>query len=265
MQEEKGDTYTTSELKRLERKFKLLEKNLKEEVSFSDLLAVRGFREFTYLEPLDFGGSKLFNMLSKYYIRRFLGDLFLYENLDEEELDRLTGKWNIKKTFIDDLLNTGILVEDSNKFVRNPKIHDFSFLIESFIAYNIKKKFDFDAILNVKLKELSKGGDIDILAKWKLELVMIELKESPPNNISLTDLKLTFDRFKSIFPDLFIFVLDTTLSIKRNIIDNILKLFEVNPKRIREGVYQVFENAFIVTAKRDLVSNVLFVIEKIIL
>ncbi|MGB9832827.1 MAG: hypothetical protein ACPLPP_04925 [Caldisericum exile] len=265
MQEEKGDTYITSKIINLERKFKLLERILNDEVSFSDLLLVRGFKYFSYFEPSKIDGSKLFNLLSKYYVRRFLADFFMFENVRKEDLNQLMTKWKIKNSTVQDLLDSRIVLMENEKFFRNPDIRDFSFIVESLIAFLLNKKFGIDSILNVKLKELSKGGDIDILGKWKLELIMIELKESPPNNVSLTELKLTFERFRSVSPDIFIFALDTTLSIKRNIIDNLTNLYKVNPQKIREGIYKISENSFVVTAKRDLLSNISYVLyEKIL-
>jgi len=261
MREEREDFSILSErIDIFEKKFKLLERftNFKE-IDFKELLSIRGFKDFTFKEPQDTGASHIFNELSKYYIRRFLSDFYVYKILKKGEVLNLCSKWKVEKSFLDQLLEGGVLSRETNGYSVG---YDFDLLVESFIARFLKERFNIESILNVKLKELKNGGDIDILGKWKLELLIIELKESPPNNISLTDLKITFERFRNIKPDLFILLIDTTLSIKRNILDNLSITYGISPVKLREGVYKIYENAFVVTAKRDMLSNIGYVIER---
>ncbi|MEA3313677.1 MAG: hypothetical protein U9Q18_04805, partial [Caldisericota bacterium] len=98
-------------------------------------------------------------------------------------------------------------------------------------------------------------GDIDVVARVGTKLVMIECKESPPNNISVGELKSILDRVNYLKPDSFILLIDTTLSIKRNILDNIKWILHDEPQRYREGVYRVKGNYYIVTAKRNILQN----------
>lgn len=261
MQGEKEDISTIFEkVEILERKFKLLERVTNfEKVGFKELLSVRGFKSFNFKEPQDLSGPNFFREISKYYVRRLLSDLSLYKALSEEAVLFLFSKWKVERQFLEQLVESGLIKRDGKVYFIS---YDFDLLIESFIADFIKERFGIESILNVKVKELDKGGDIDILGKWKLELIMIELKESPPNNISLNDLKLAFERFKNVKPDLFIFLIDTTLSIKRNILDNLVAIYGLEPIRLREGVHKVFGNAFVVTAKREMLSNLGFVIER---
>lgn len=264
MLEDGEDTNTIFErLDFLERKFKLLEHFTDfRNVNFIDLFQIRGFKEFSFKEPFIFKREEIFQILSRYYVRRFLSDIYSLKKLTYDEVKNFLSKWKIDKLTFEKLIDSDILIRESDSFLVNPSFDDFEILIESFISLFLKEKFGIDSVLNVKVKELEKGGDIDIIGKWKLELLMIELKESPPNNISLSDLRTTFERFRSVKPDLFIFAIDTTLSIKRNIIDNINNLYGVNTLRIREGIYKVFEKAFVVTAKRNLLFNLGYVVEK---
>ncbi len=231
------------------------------------MLSVRSFKEFTF-EKNDVYDSVLEAFeedLKSYYVRRFLSDIFQLRSLSEPEISILLEKWYIKKDFLKKLIENKILVKDVEHYHLNDSSNNFSLLIGSYLARFLKNEFGIDAILNVKLKQLKDGGDIDILGSYKFNLIMAEVKESPPNNISVKDLRLLYKRFESVDPDFFVFVIDTTLSIKRNILDNLKTLFGIDALRLKEGVYQFSNGSFVITAKRDLLSNLRYVFEKLIL
>jgi len=76
-------------------------------------------------------------------------------------------------------------------------------------------------------------------------------------------LKSIVKRVESFKPDFFIFVVDTTLSIKRNIIDNISWIIKLNSENLKQGIYKFSESWFVINAKRDLLKNLSFVIKSI--
>jgi hypothetical protein len=228
---------------------------------------VRSFREYTFEkhDVYDNVLDALEEELNSYYVRRFLSDIFQLRSLSESEVSILLEKWHIKKDFLQKLIINGILVKNGKRYHLNDDLNNFSLLISSYLARFLKSEFDIDAILNVKLKQLKDGGDVDILGSFKFNLIMAEIKESPPNNISVRELRLLYRRFESVDPDFFVFIIDTTLSIKRNIIDNLKALFGMDVLRLKEGVYQVSNGSYVITPKRDLLSNVRFVFQKFIL
>ena len=231
------------------------------------MLSVRDFKEFTFEKDdvYDDVIELLEDDLKSYYIRRFLSDIFQRRDLSEFEISILIEKWNIKKDFLKKLVKGDILVKKGERYHLADSLNNFSLLISSYIARFLRREFCIDAILNVKLKLLKEGGDIDILSSYKFNLIMAEVKESPPNNISLKELRLLYKRFESVDPDFFVFLIDTTLSIKRNILDNLKNLFGIDALRLREGVYQVSNGFFEIKKKRDLLYNLRFVFEKAIL
>lgn len=259
------DTNTTSKysflLRRLLRKIAILERVLPvENVSFELLTSVRGFKEISYVKlDNDLFNEGVFNALKSYHVRRFLNDISSLKSCTELELQSLKEKWEIREDVFEVLLSEGLLKWDNGRYVLKNSV---SQLFEMLIAHFLKVEFGIDSLINVKLKNLKRGGDVDILGKYKTNLLMIEVKESPPNNISLTELKLLIERYKIIDPDLFILVIDTTLSIKRNILDHLYSILKKEPEMLRVSVYKVSENAYVVTAKRDLFSNIKFVILK---
>jgi len=121
--------------------------------------------------------------------------------------------------------------------------------MQAFIAKYLRDKFGFDYMLNVKLRDFKGGGDIDILLKKGLSLYSVEIKESPPNNISFTELKLILKRYNELEPDYFFLLIDTTLSVKRNIVDNFKRLLNIPEKRLREGVIEFTPQFYVITAK----------------
>ncbi|MEF3245637.1 MAG: hypothetical protein K6343_06655 [Caldisericaceae bacterium] len=202
--------------------------------------------------------------LRSYHKRRFLADLFVNRKFDEFSLTLLKNKWEIKDVFIKKLIEKETIKKEGNTYVLNISYQNFGTLMQVYIAKYLKEKFGFDYILNVKLRDIKSGGDIDILLKKGLSLFSVEIKESPPNNVTLSELKLILERYMELDPDYFLLIIDTTLSIKRNIVDNFVNLLNTTEQRLREGVVEFFSNFYIITAKRDLFSNIDFVFNRIL-
>lgn len=270
MQEDITISNIEESIRRLERKIKLLELFCLEhkDISFEKLLSVRGFTSFTSLDVrlLDEGIiEEFYNDLLSYYKRRFLNDIFSLKAFSISTLENLKKKWNINDDFVERLISNKVILSFDNHFKINEHLPNFGFIMQFFIGEYLRKNYSIEYLLNVKVKNIRKGGDIDILLKKNLSLFAIEFKESPPNNVSLTDLKLIVDRVKELDPDYFFLILDTTLSIKRNILDNLSNLTSIDVKRLREGIYEVKKDFYVITSKRDLFANLDFVFKRIVL
>lgn len=257
-----------SELRRVKRKIKLLENiiSIDSLLTFEELLSVRGFGSLKKFEKeLDNSFLSDFEKdLRSYHKRRFIADLFVNRKFDENTITLLKNKWGIEDAFIKKLLEKETIKKEGVNYTLNTPYQNFGTLMQVYIAKYLKEKFGFDYMLNVKIKNIKGGGDIDILLKKGLSLFSVEIKESPPNNVTLSELKLILDRFMELDPDYFVLIIDTTLSIKRNLIDNFVNLLNTKEKRLREGVVEFFSNFYIVSAKRDLFSNIDFVFNRIL-
>ena len=217
----------------------------------SDLLKISEHPEF-------------FQHLKSYFFRRTVIDLLRLGEIEEERLKNFGKKWGVSVlNYIPILEKTGIITKVNNKFKSNYTFEYSGVILEWFIAQSLKDNFGLESKFAVKLKNLRFGGDLDVIALIGPKILMIECKESPPNNIPISELKSILRRAESFKPDFFIFVIDTTLSLKRNIIDNISWISKLSPLSIKQGIYKFSENWFVVNAKRDLLKNLSFVIRLI--
>ncbi len=186
--------------------------------------------------------------------------LFL-KTVDKKHIDLLIKKWG---TGVPDYLlfmeRLGIITKKNGVYIANFPISLIGNLLEWLIGKFLSEELHLETLINVRLKGFENGGDIDIISRIETKLVMIECKESPPNNVPFTELKHICERVNTFKPDIFIFAIDTTLSIKRNITDNLEKICKTNFIKLREGVYKNSATFFVVSSKRDLLQNISFAI-----
>jgi len=186
--------------------------------------------------------------------------LFL-KTVDKKHIDLLIKKWG---TGVPDYLlfmeRLGIITKKNRVYIANFPISFIGNLLEWLIGKFLSEELHLETLINVRLKGFENGGDIDIISRIETKLVMIECKESPPNNVPFTELKHICERVNTFKPDIFIFAIDTTLSIKRNITDNLEKICKTNFIKLREGVYKNSATFFVVSSKRDLLQNISFAI-----
>jgi len=207
---------------------------------------------------------EFFRYLKSYFFRRTIIDLLRLGEIDSESLKSFGKKWGVSVLdYIPILEKTGIITRVGDKFKSNYTFEYSGVILEWFIAKSLQDNFGLESKFAVKLKNLKSGGDIDIIARIGPKIIMIECKESPPNNIPVSELRSILRRAESFKPDLFILVIDTTLSLKRNIIDNISWISKLSPLSSKQGVYKFSESCFVINAKRDLIKNLSFVIKSI--
>jgi len=260
-----GISQLEKQLRHVSRKVHLLENSIAPStLTLDDLISARGYTSKEWPPKKFFGNINLrllFDSLTSYYFRRFLGDALNMGTVNKEKMALLVSKWGKEcPNFVEKIIEIGIAKESRRGFKMTLNVNDFGVIFEWFIAQFLKKEMSLETAFEVHLKNLKDGGDIDVLARDKLDLIMIECKESPPNNVPVSELKTILARVEKIDPDAFILIIDTTLSIQRNILDNIKWISHAVPIRLREGVYQFDANNFIVTAKRDLLRNISYVI-----
>ena len=205
-----------------------------------------------------------FENLKGYFFRRTIIDVLKLGEIDRDQLQILEEKWSPSVIdYLPLLEKSRIIRKVGNKFKSNYTFEYSGVILEWFIAKSLKDSFGLESKFAVKLKNLKSGGDLDVIALIGSKILMIECKESPPNNIPVSELKSIVKRVESFKPDFFIFVVDTTLSIKRNIIDNISWIIKLNSENLKQGIYKFSESWFVINAKRDLLKNLSFVIKSI--
>jgi len=228
--------------------------------SIDKLLKARGFKALCKQSTFDFIKTEdqdfFYLLLKSYYFRRVLRDVLFIQKIGEADKNLIREKWGkVADEYIAKIEELGILLKKNGLLIAQFSLSDMGTIFEWFIAKYLSEELSLETMVDVKLKNLEFGGDIDVVARVGTKLVMIECKESPPNNISVAELKSILDRVNYLKPDSFILLIDTTLSVKRNILDNIKWILHDEPQRCREGVYRVKDNYYIITAKRNILQN----------
>jgi len=236
--------------------------------SIDKLLKMRRFKAIRKQSTFDFIKTEdqdfFYSLLKSYYFRRVLRDVLFIQKISEADKNLIREKWGkVTDEYIAKIEELGILRKKNGLLITQFSLSDMGTIFEWFIAKYLSEELSLETMVDVKLKNLEFGGDIDVVARVGTKLIMIECKESPPNNISVAELKSILDRVNYLKPDGFILLIDTTLSIKRNILDNIKWILQDEPQKCREGVfkprneifYRILRSLLISLLKRGIVKN----------
>jgi len=255
----------------------ILDKNFNKEIILS-LLKERGLKpvesdEMKLILPKDERFyDEYFELLGSYYFRRVLSDMIKKKEFDESFVDKLKEKWGEKavKKYLPYIMRYEIIIKKYDKYISNYyDIDNFGDTLEWYIVKILLNEFSIPSISNVKIKGLSTGGDFDIFFLLLGKLSYLEIKSSPPNNISIEEIENFIKRVDIINPSVSILFIDTTLNIKRNIIDNMKFLLkrvnrEFSEKVIRNGFYKVSKGIYVFNSKRSFKISFNYVLDDLI-
>ena len=255
----------------------ILDKNFNKEIILS-LLKERGLKpvesdEMKLILPKDDRFlDEYFELLGSYYFRRVLSDMIKKKEFDENFVDKLKEKWGEKavKKYLPYIMKYEIIIKKYDKYISNYyDIDNFGDTLEWYIVKILLNEFSIPSISNVKIKGLSTGGDFDIFFLLLGKLSYLEIKSSPPNNISIEEIENFIKRVDTINPSVSILFIDTTLNIKRNIIDNMKFLLkrvnrEFSEQVIRNGFYKVSKGIYVFNSKRSFKISFNYVLDDLI-
>lgn len=255
----------------------ILDKNFNKEIILS-LLKERGLKpvesdEMKLILPKDERFlDEYFELLGSYYFRRVLSDMIKKKEFDENFVDKLKEKWGEKavKKYLPYIMKYEIIIKKYDRYISNYyDIDNFGDTLEWYIVKILLNEFSIPSISNVKIKGLSTGGDFDIFFLLLGKLSYLEIKSSPPNNISIEEIENFIKRVDTINPSVSILFIDTTLNIKRNIIDNMKFLLkrvnrEFSEQVIRNGFYKVSKGIYVFNSKRSFKISFNYVLDDLI-
>jgi len=255
----------------------ILDKNFNKEIILT-LLRERGLKpleseEMRLILPKDKKYiDEYFELLGSYYFRRILSDIIKKKEFDENFIDKLKEKWGEKavKKYFPFIMKYEIITKKNNKYISSYyDIDNFGDTLEWYIVRILLNEFSTPSISNVKIKGLSTGGDFDIFFLLLGKISYLEVKSSPPNNISIEEIENFIKRVDIIKPAVSILFIDTTLNIKRNIIDNMKFLLkrvnrEFFEKVIRNGFYKVSKGIYVFNSKRSFKISFNYVLDDLI-
>jgi hypothetical protein len=254
-----------------------IDKNYGKEIIFS-LLKERGFKILELKDKkLIFPEDEIFfndyfKNLRSYYFRRILQDTIKKKEFDDNFVNKLKKKWGevVVERYLQKLLNYGIL-KKSNSFYESKfkDIDNIGNTLEWYIGEILKREFSIPVVSNIEIKNLSDGGDFDIFFLLLGNLSYLEIKSSPPNNISIEELENFIKRINGVGTKVSILFIDTTLNIKRNIIDNMKFLLKRYKREflgimIRNGFYKVSKGIYVFNSKRSIEESIRIVINDLI-
>ncbi len=139
----------------------------------------------------------------------------------------------------------------------------FGGTLEWYVARELHRRFGFDAAAGVRFHARGVGGDLDVVAAAEGKLVYLELKSSPPKNLSVTEVSAFFDRVYTLRPDLTLFVVDTALRLSDKVLPMLVAELErcrgetkVAPRRIERELWALTPHLYAVNGRPDLLANI---------
>lgn len=258
------------EIQALRNEIKRLRQTLTELTpSLETLLRHRGFRIYKK-EPSDdlLIPSKKFlkdyyEILKKYSFRLFLRDVIKHqESFTKEQVTKYATS-DVTGSYIDFLLSVKLIETAGAQRFRLKKrpIKSFGETLEWFLCEILKKEFSAEATWGVKFKRPKVGGDYDLIAKIDGSILYMEVKSSPPKQISANEITAFFDRVFDLSPEIAVFFMDTELRMK----DKIVPMFEEelgkrlpSPPpvlRLEKELFQIWNRTFIINARDSITNN----------
>jgi hypothetical protein len=139
---------------------------------------------------------------------------------------------------------------------------NFGGTLEWYVARELARRYGFDVATGIKLHVGGVGGDLDVVAAAEGKLVYIELKSSPPRNLTSGEMTGFFDRLTLLRPDLSLFVVDTALRLSDKVLPMLMDEFRrrdfeaAKPKRIAVQLWALTPHIYVVNGRRDLMANI---------
>jgi hypothetical protein len=263
------DDHDAEELAFLRDEVKRLRRTLNELTPPLDmLLKRRGFRVYKKEPPDDLlvpdepFRDGFYANLHKYSFRLFLRDVIKHQDrFTLEEVTRYSTT-RVIRTYLNFLIDIRLINEGDAGFTLSHRpITSFGPTLEWYVAELLRREFGAEALWGVKFRRPNVGGDYDVLAKLDGSLLYIEVKSSPPKQVTDSEVVAFLDRVQDLSPEFSVFLMDTELRMK----DKLVPMFEqalakrhVQPPavvRIERELFGVRDRLFIVNAKESISRN----------
>lgn len=213
--------------------------------------------------------NEYYQSMKSYYFRRLLAELIERKHISHEEFLHMEQEWGSSawQKYSERLKSWGILKEEPGRETSyefyDPTIRNFGKTLEWLVAQVFQRELSAPSIWHVRIDNSRKGGDFDVFARIGWFLGYVECKSSPPYNVRLDEQREFIERLGDLEPHFAILLIDTTLNIKRNIIDNMQFLLGRKEKItvLRGEVYRTPSNIYIMTSKRSLIRNISLCVE----
>ena len=236
--------------------------------SLDMLLKRRGFRVYKKEPPDDLlvpdepFRDGFYTSLHKYSFRLLLRDVIKHqERFTLEDVTRYSTT-RVIRTYLGYLNDIGLVREGAAGFaLSHGQITSFGPTLEWYVAELLRREFGAETVWGVKFRRPAVGGDYDVLAKLGGSLLYIEVKSSPPKQVTDGEVRAFLDRVEDLSPELSVFLMDTELRMK----DKVVPMFErelakrsSEPPavvRIEREIFHIEDRIYIVNAKESISRN----------
>lgn len=208
--------------------------------------------------------EQFYNQLHRYSFRLFLRDVVAHRK--RFNLDHLTRycSQRVAKKYLNLLVDLGLAdpLKDNSFRLTNLNVHTFGETLEWYVAQVFRREFGSPALWGLEVRDLSHGGDFDVLAEVDRRLVYVEVKSSPPKGIHLPNVEAFLIRVKTLSPDVALFLVDTHLRMEDKIIVLFQQAKERFPdevesiQRMTRGMFRVGRRVFTFNTKPNLINNI---------
>ena len=178
-----------------------------------------------------------------------------YSNLDEQKIIEILNEFS----------GAGALETDGDS-VCPLSARDLGVTFEWFMAEVVRRELSGVAAFGVRVKELSIGGDFDVIGRLEDVVLYIECKSGSLGNITEAQISEFIERDGELSPDLTLFVVDTdglTEDFKSRWVEAGWRdrgMEECRPKlreiKGRGRFYEASSSKFVVTNGRNLIANI---------
>jgi hypothetical protein len=264
------DDHDAEELAFLRCEVKRLRRTLNELTPPLDmLLKRRGFRVYKKEPPDDLlvpdepFRDGFYANLHKYSFRLFLRDVIKHQ--DRFTLEQVTrySTTRVIRTYLNYLNDIRLINERDTGFtLLHRPITSFGPTLEWYVAELLRREFGAETLWGVKFRRPKVGGDYDVLAKLDGSLIYVEVKSSPPKQVTDSEVRAFLDRVQDLSPEFSVFLMDTELRMK----DKLVPMFEQElatrssgsppaVERIERELFGVRDRLFILNAKESISRN----------
>jgi hypothetical protein len=139
----------------------------------------------------------------------------------------------------------------------------FGGTLEWYVARELSRRYGFDVATGVRLHARGVGGDLDVVAAAEGKLAYLELKSSPPKNLSVREVAAFFDRVHLLRPDLTLFVVDTALRLSDKVLPMLVAELDrrrgetkLTPRRLERELWALTPHLYAVNGRPDLIANI---------
>jgi hypothetical protein len=235
------------------------------------MLARRGLRptksplDLPFPEDLDEEiAAQLSELLGHYAFRLFLrGAIQKGQGFAPEEATQYQKRAQSRKC-AESLVRLGLAERTSQGCYRlRWAAKSFGGTLEWYVARELRRRLGFDVAPGVKFHARGVGGDLDVVAAAEGKLAYLELKSSPPKNLSVGEVVAFFDRVYLLRPEVTLFVVDTALRLSDKVLPMLVTELEhrgggtqVTPRRIERELWALTPHLYAVNGKLNLMANI---------